>query len=288
MTDQAPPHAASSGPLAGFGAVLRWGLGLTLRRHALLLYLALAVGVGFLVSLIVRRGGKVTEVPELAKWLWRSLDYGVLAFPLPILALLLIGPAYTREVRARTLVYHLVRPVARHTVFLARFAAGWIPAVLVAGVLFHAAVEFSGVGLPAGVYVSLFLVGALGTLSLGAVYYTLSVVFERGVMVGLLYTFLIEVMLASLPGTMQILTLRYHLRSLYHGWVDGPFTEISPGVAERVAGGSHNQEQRSDQIFSPVPFESPEQAIAVLLVVSAALLAFGCWRVARRDFPLKD
>jgi len=288
MNEPAPPRPAPTGPLAGFGAVLRWGLGLTLRRHALLLYLGLAVAVGFLVSLIVRRGGKVTEVPELARWLWRTLDFGIMAFPLPILALLLIGPAYTREVRARTLVYHLVRPVARHTVFLARFVAGWIPAVLVAGVMFHASLEFSGVDLPAGVYVSLFLVGALGTLTLGAVYFTLSVVFERGVLAGLLYTFLIEVMLASLPGTMQILTIRYHLRSLYHGWVDGPFTEISPVVAGRVAQGSHNQEQRSDQVFSPVAFESPEQAVVVLLLVSAALLAFGCWRVARKDFPLKD
>jgi ABC-type transport system involved in multi-copper enzyme maturation permease subunit len=288
MNESSAHRPSPHGPLAGFGPALRWGLAMTLRRHTLLVYGGLAVGVGFLGSLIVRRGGSVTDPAELARWLWRTLDYAILAFPLPILALLLIGPAYTREVRARTLVYHLVRPVGRHTVFLARFAAGWLPAVLVAAVMLLSTVAFSGVDLATNVQLSLVLVGLLGTLTLGAVYFTLSVVFERGVIAGLVYTFLIEVMLARLPGTMQILTIRYHLRSLYHGLVDEPFTALSPVVAQRVAEGAYSQEDRGSQVFTPVPFESPEQAIVVLLVVSAALLAFGCWRVARKDFPLKD
>jgi ABC-type transport system involved in multi-copper enzyme maturation permease subunit len=285
MNDPTTPRPARSGPLAGFGPVLRWGLGLMVRRHTLLVYLGLALAVGFLTSVGVRRGGSVADVDALARHLWRALDTMVMAFALPIVALLLIGPSYTREVRARTLVYHLVRPVARHTVFLARFAAGWIPAVIVVAVTFHSAVGFSGVDLPASVHVSLFLVSALGTLTLGAVYHTLSAVFERGILAGLLYTFLIEVVLAWMPGSTQVLTIRYHLRSLYHGWVNDAFSEIGPTVAGRVAEGGYSQEQRT---ANPVPLESPEQAVVVLLLVSAALLAFGCWRVARKDFPLKD
>jgi ABC-type transport system involved in multi-copper enzyme maturation permease subunit len=267
--------------------VFGWGLRHFLAPSRLALTLVLAVGVGFLGSLIVRHGDPAHD--EVFLLAVEALDFGVLLFALPLIALLAAGTAFSREERQRTLVYLLVRPVSRATVFLARFISSWLPAAVASFAALAACALLSGVAVPASLYGSLALVAAAGSLALCAAYYVLSVIFRHGVIAGITYTFLFEVMLGTLPGTMQTLTIRYHLSSLYHALVDPTFSDLSPQVARLVEAESQlAPEGAAPGEARPIAPESLETALLVLGILTAVLLAYGAWRVKRRDFALKD
>lgn len=297
MSDEAPPPAAGTSldvtvrarrrgtahPMAGFLPVFLWGLRESFALKRLLIRLAPAVGIGLLSSLIVAQAGSRGRLdPHFM--LWEILDQQLLLLVLPLIALLLVGPMFSREMRQRTLVYHLVRPVSRTTVFLARYAAGVVPGVLVALAAFWSTLFFAGLEVGSAAWTGVVLTSLFGVLVLGAVYYVLASIFKRGLIAGLVYTFVIEVLVGNLPGTIQKLSVRYHLRSLHHGLTDSAFVASSRDVArevERTARGGEGMDLR-------IPFEEPTTAAVTLLIVTAALLALGCYRTATRDFALKD
>lgn len=295
MTNEQPPatppmdlaiEARRSGtghPMAGFLPVFLWGLRENLRLRKLLLRLGIAVGIGALGALIVTQA---TEGGARNRYylLWEMLDVQLLLVILPLCALLLVGPMFSREVRQRTLVYHLVRPVSRTTIFLGRYAAGVVPAILVVLTAFFATVFFSGLDVPVSVWTGLAVTSLFGVIVLGAVYYVLAALFQRGLIAGLVYTFVIEGLVGNLPGTIQKLSVRYHLRSLHHGLTDTAFAERSERVAREVALTAKGGEGLSIR----VPLEEPTTAAVTLLIVAAGLLVFGAYRTSTRDFALKD
>ncbi len=296
MSDSLPPLEAQDGAasaqrhgtghaLAGFLPVMLWGLRENFTLKKLVVRVGLAVGVGLLGSLIItlakpRRG----RDPDGYHTLWELLDEQMLLLILPLIALLLVGPMFSREMRQRTLVYHLVRPVSRTTVFLSRFFAGAIPAALLAIIAFWSLLHFSALGIDRSVWSGTAITAFMGVLVLGAVYYVLSAIFRRGLIAGLVYTFVIEVLIGNLPGTIQKLSIRYHLRSLHHGLTDDAFVEHSRRVARQV----ELTAQGGSGLNIRIPFEEPATAAITLFVITAALLAFGCYRTATRDFALKD
>lgn len=293
----AAPAPGGRGPLAGFGPVFGWGLARGLGPRALLLAAGLALGLGALVRVLVTAGGRTTEPARLALDLFLALDEQVLQYLVPITVLILAGGGYAREVRDRTLVYHLVRPVARRTVFLARFASGWVAAGLVTWLLLAAACAFSPVALPAGAYLALGGVAFGAALALGAVFYALAALFRHGLLAGLVYTFLFEFLFANVPGSMQRLSLRYHLRGLHHGLTDAYFAPLNPQIARLMARGGRPEalsmgdrggEDLGLLALAHVPFPGPLDAALTLGAVAGLLLAAGCVIVGRRDYPLKD
>jgi hypothetical protein len=123
-------------------------------------------------------------------------------------------------------------------------------------------------------------------MALGAVYYVLSALFRRGLIVGLIYTFVIEGIVANLPGTIQKFSVGYFLKSLYHGMTDAAFAERSEQVARITREGRTIGEGITAALL--IPYEPPGTAALALVAVAVALLAIGAWRIARRDFALKD
>ncbi len=290
-TERPTPPTGSA--FVGFKTMTAWGLGLTLRPGALLLSVLIAVALGGLSRFLVTEGGAVKATDRLAENLWLALDFEILWFLVPIAVLLLVGPAFSREVRNRTLVYHLVRPVSRSAIFASRFISGWLPAALIVWLLLASTSFLAPVALPVAFYLQLIAVALVAAFALGAIYYALSVVFQHGLIAGLLYTFLVEVLLASLPGNIQRMSVRFHIRSLYHGLTDENFAPHSHEIHKVVRKGLRPESLGSESdgnlsLFEQVPFSTPLEAFLTLCVIGAVLLTLGSWVVARRDFALKD
>lgn len=276
MTEPSPfPTPAPRGlrpPLAGFVPVFTWGVARVLRKKKLLLVAAIATGLGALIGNVI--GDGADPLRDLA----RVLDRHILTFGLPLIALVLVGEGFTYEVQARTLVYHLVRPVSRTTVYLARFFSGALPAAAVALLLLAVLVLTSRAPVDARVWLSLPVTAGLGTLALGAVYYALAALLRHGLIAGLIYTFVVETLISSVPGSMQKLSVMFYVRSLHHGLTAGSLPVIPPEIQQ-------NPLLRAATQVSEV---GTAQAALTLLGIAGVGLALGAWRVATRDWALKE
>lgn len=258
-------------PLAGFLPVFWWGLTRVLRRKKILLVALAVVGFGFLIG---RNLGDHRTLDHLAL----VLDRAVLRFGLPLVALLLVAEGFTVEVQSRTLVYHLIRPVSRITVFLARFFSGVVPAAAVSLLLLATLVVSSGAHLDVRTWASLPATALMASLALGAVYYALAAILRHGLVAGLIYTFVVETLISSVPGSMQRLSVMFHVRSLHHALTAGALPVVPPEIEDTPL------LQGASRIAEGGAWDS----VLVLLAVTAAALAVGAWRVARRDWALKD
>ena len=272
----APGPRGARLPLAGFAPVFVWGIARVLRRRKLVL---VAVVVGALGILVGRQlvGPTLDASSSLFK-LARVLDRSVLTFGLPLIALVLVGEGFTYEVQSRTLVYHLVRPVSRTTVFLARFFSGALPAAAVALLLLVTLILSSGADAGAEVWWSLPVTAGLGTLALGAVYYGLAALLRHGLIAGLIYTFVVETLISSVPGSMQKLSVMFYVRSLHHGLTEGALPVVPPEI----------QQNPLLQAATQVSESGTTQSIVTLLAITAFALGLGAWRVATRDWALKE
>lgn len=303
-----PSHAASAqprsvsapAPFAGFGASFVWGLRLAFRRRRFFIYLAIAAAVGiFLGTTGVARdhrfGNNSTEykIHEL----WNLIDYVCIQWLLPIVAMMFVAGGYAREVRDRTLVYHLVRPIRRSTIFLSRYLAGVIPAILASLVLMYAIMLGSQQEVPNGVWLRLIPFAAMAMIALGALFYTLGALFKRGTIAGLIYLFVFESILTANRGSVRDLALLHHIRALGRGLFGDLFGESSWAVREKLRSGEvseltpsqgTNISQALDQLTASPDFASTPTAFLILGCVAVAILIIGVMRIARRDYPLKD
>ncbi|MDJ0523317.1 MAG: ABC transporter permease [Planctomycetota bacterium] len=279
------PRRGMRAPLAGFLIVMGQGLREALQPKRLIVSIAIMVGLGAAIAFGARAEADRPFRRDLLFQIWEGIDLWVLQILLPLVALILVGPVYSRELRQRTMVYHLVRPVSRTTVFLARFVSGVLPAAVFGTLLCLSIIAFADAGAPPEVWTALPLLAFFAALVLGAIYCTLGAIFKRGLIAGLLYTFMMEVIVAGLPGNIQTLSVRFHLRSLYHGLVDPAFAERSEGVRSRIDG---TMQSASNPLVEAVPFDPPQTAVMMLLGIALAILIIGVTHVRSRDFALKD
>jgi hypothetical protein len=273
-------------PLARAGTVFSWGLRRTFRSRLFVVSAGLALLAGWGLGAIVPRHDDAAEA------LWVLLGEPFLGIVVPLVALALVGTGFGEEVQEQTLVFHLVRPVSRRTVFLARYASGVPPAALVSALLIVTAVWASGVPLPVRATWTAAGVAAVGAATVGALYYALAALFRRGLIAGLVYTFLIEGAFQFLPGTVQKLSLMHHVRSVFHRLLDDDFSALSSRVSEtvasRAAGVDADAEAMALAAAERVEWTSVPTALVLFAAVIAVTLFAGARAVARKDFALKD
>ena len=294
-----PPAVPDFGPralrpyraLQGFLPAYTWGLRLVVgRTPRLVLVVLLAALVGFIVG---SQGLGRGRFPDVVFDLWRALDVSLLQFAVPLVALVLVAGGFQREVSERTLVYHLVRPISRRTLFLARYLAGCTVAVPVAMVPAFLTLAFSGVELPTADWVRVALPIGLGVVATGAIYYLLAAAFRFGTIAGLVYTFVIDAFIQSASGTMQKLSATYYVRSLHHQLLDPAFVERSSRVAAEVERTARPPMEGLENATllpgaEPIAWLATRDAVLVLAVLTAGLLVLGLWIVSRRDYALKE
>jgi ABC-type transport system involved in multi-copper enzyme maturation permease subunit len=277
---EAPPLL----PLARFGVVFGWGLRRLFRTKKFLWTGILAVGLGVLAGL------SIAGSRDPAGGLWHFLGTPFLGVCVPVIALALTAGGFGEEVADQTLVFHLVRPVSRTTLYVARFAAGLGPAIAATAAMALVSIVLSGVGVSVGTIGATVFAAAVGTTVVGAVYYALAALFRRGLVAGLLYTFVIEGFFQFIPGSVQKLALTHHVRSLFHQLCDADFAGLSQRVADRLKGrGNPFDPQRGLRGFiKNEPWSSVSGGLLVCGIVAVLALVLGARTIRRRDFALKD
>lgn len=283
------------GTLAGFWTATAWGfrLSFTLKRIVPLVLLA-CLG-GYIVGQDAEGANPYASDPWYK--LWNLYDQQVFLSLLPLCSLLVIAPGFSREVSNRTLVYHLVRPISRKTLYLARYVAGIPVAWLLAVALLASTAAASGLELPVEVWMSFPGVALLGVMLPGAFYYLLAALFRRGLIAGLVYTFLFEQMFSAAKGQIQYLSMSFYVRSLHHGLTDPVFRAESVGVDRElsrtqidfgaiVANGASPQEMAAQ--LTTTSFAPWTDAILYGSIITLVALGLGMLLVSHRNFPLKD
>jgi ABC-type transport system involved in multi-copper enzyme maturation permease subunit len=272
-----PPRLA---PLARFWTLFSWGLRRTVSRKKGYLVAAVALLLGI-------SAGSFIPGPRdrTVYFAWHMMDHGLLVFGVPIIALALVGGGFGEEVQDQTLVFHLVRPVSRRTIFLARFAAGLVPGAVTGAAFLVSFCLASGARLPGSTVATIGALGALGVAATGAVYYALAALFRRGLIAGLVYTFVIEVLCGLLPGSIQKVSLMHHVRSLYHRLTDDTFSSLSFRVRQELQPGEGIMTKIQDLLRQ---WSSVDGALLTLVCVMVLALWMGARSVARQDYALKD
>ncbi len=281
----ARPAMRRLSPLAGFGVVFGWGLRRLFRTKKFVWTAALAVAVGALAGL------SIAGHPDAAYRLWVFLGTPALGVCIPLIALALTAGGFGEEISEQTLVFHLVRPVSRTTLFMARFVAGLGPAIAASGALCLLASILSGVPVSIATIGMGLLSAAIGTSVVGAIYYALAALFRRGLVAGLIYTFVIEGFFQFIPGSIQKLSLTHHVRSIFHRLCDADFATLSERVSGELIRGNRavlRSNKRIEDLITPEPWSTVPHALLVCGSVAIVALLIGAWTIRRRDFALKD
>jgi ABC-type transport system involved in multi-copper enzyme maturation permease subunit len=190
---------------------------------------------------------------------------------LPLAALFFATALVADEVEGRTLTYLLTRPLSRASIFAGKFAAYLattlalaLPSVVLTYFVLLSARGWAAVAASVGDLFRDVGVAALTLVAYGAFFALLGVLLKRPVIPGLLFLYGWELM-ANLPGYLPRFTLTAWLRSLIR---HHPAEEGLAGLFQQVL---------------PV-----EQALPVLVIVSAAFLAAAVSIFSTREYVLEQ
>lgn len=171
------------------------------RRRAILMVLLAALPV--LVGLLIRLGGGRADAPEI-------LDTLVVRTVLPLIALVVGTSAIGGEIEDGTLVYVLVKPIARWRIALAKLAvAAGLTAVLAVPPILATGLLVGGFGSTSLAVTFGYAVAAIaGGAAYASAFTTLGALTSRALVVGLAYTLLWEGVLAGLLEGTRFMSVR--------------------------------------------------------------------------------
>jgi ABC-type transport system involved in multi-copper enzyme maturation permease subunit len=187
-----------------------------------------------------------------------------LGFLMPLFTLAFASGAMGTEREDRTLIWLLTRPIPRGAVYLAKFA-GVLPWCLVVSFAGFAALCLAGGDLGRRAFATYWPAVFAGTVGFAALFHLIGAVFRRPAVLGLVYIFFFEVLVANLPGSLKRLSLNYYCRSLLYNEAAAAAPAVTPEAVD---------------VYAPV---SPETAWAVLLTAAVALTLAGMWLFTRHE-----
>jgi ABC-type transport system involved in multi-copper enzyme maturation permease subunit len=206
--------------------------------------------------------------PFLADWAFMNFSRWVvlgayLGFVLPMFTLAYASGAIGTDRESRSLVWLMTRPLPRSAIYLGKFL-GALPWCLVFSGGGFVALCLAG-GEQGRTALALYWPAALAvTVAFSALFHLIGAVFRRPIIVGLVYVFFFELLVAMLPGSLKLLSLSFYARSLmYNGATAAGYPAGMLGVAQPV---------------------SAEAAWAVLTVATASLTVLGMWLFARSEY----
>jgi hypothetical protein len=180
----------------------------------------------------------------LAQWRFASFARLVvlgafLGFVLPMFTLAYASGAIGAEREARTLIWLLTRPMPRGAIYLAKFlgALPWCLFFSLGGFFVLCAVG----GEAGRISAKLFWPAAFAlTLALSALFHLFGSLFRWPVVIGLVYVFFFEILVAILPGSLKLLSLTFYARSLMYNEAvaagcPGALLEVSAPVSNETA-----------------------------------------------------
>lgn len=198
-----------------------------------------------------------------------------LAFLLPLFTLAYATGAIGAEREGRTLLWLITRPLPRWAVYVAKLL-GMLPwCVGVSGFAFAVlAVAGGDQGRKAlGVFWPQVLIGAV---AFGCVFHMVGALFRRPTIVGLVYVFFFETLVANLPGGLKQFSLNYYLKSLFYNRLTALTSVPDESDPLKFYG------VRPEGLDTYQAAE-PSTAWVVLILVSVAVTALGAWLFGRQE-----
>jgi ABC-type transport system involved in multi-copper enzyme maturation permease subunit len=155
-------------------------------------------------------------------WQWGFMTYSrwvvhlvFFGFVLPLFTLSYASGAFGTDRESRSLVWLMTRPIPRSGIYLAKFL-GTLPWCLLFGLGGFAAVCLAGGKLGQEALFRYWPAAAMATLAFAAVFHLVGAIFRRPVVVGLVYVFFFEAVVAALPGSLKLLSLTFYARCLMY------------------------------------------------------------------------
>jgi len=261
--------------LSALGALF-W---LSLRQHCRarrLLVLALLFLLPTLIAILIRSVERPRALPEAV---YLSHAEFVLIFALipnalvPLTALLYASGMIQDEIEEQTLTYLLVRPLPKWAIYIVKLMASLLITVLLTAVftalayvaLYVGTADFWGEIVPGRVFKTVCLL-ALSLVGYCSLFGCLSLFARRSLLVGVLYIFVFEGLLANMDFVARRLTVMYYFRVLEERWL-----ALFPS------------NMNLDLNKSP----SGATCVAILLIASLVLTAIAAVAFTTREFRLK-
>lgn len=204
----------------------------------------------------------------LAEWAYMYFSRWVIlgafvGFVLPLFTLSYATAAFGTERESRSLVWLMTRPIPRSGIYLAKFL-GTLPWVVAFGLGGFAALCLAG-GELGRKALAMYWPAAVGAaLAFAALFHLVGAVFRRPVVVGLVYVFFFEALVAALPGSLKLLSISFYARSLMYN---------AAAAAGYPAG-----------MLDATQTASDTTAWAVLGTVTIGLTVLGMWLFARSEY----
>lgn len=196
---------------------------LTNRRWVIILFVAALVGVvmGYSASLATDALSQGSDLLNLL----------VLSFILPIMAMIFGASMIRNEIDDRSVTQVITSPVDRRTSYMGYYLA--LIAVLSLALILVTTIGWAGYYLisgmmddAVGLYLSYLLVILLGAIVYASLFLVVGVILRQPIYFGLIYAFVWEGFIGSLPGAVGELTIMHQLRviaasQIHHGSISG-------------------------------------------------------------------
>lgn len=200
------------------------------------------------------------EFMNFSRWVVLGAYFG---FVLPMFTLAYASAAFGTERESRSLVWVMTRPVPRSAIYLAKFL-GTLPWCVLFGLGGFAALCLAGGALGLKALALYWPAAAAGTVAFSAMFHLVGALFRRPVVVGLVYVFFYEALVAALPGSLKLLSLTFYARSLMYN--------AAAAVGHPVA------------MLDLPQAESTGNAWAVLAAATTGLTVLGMWLFASLEY----
>lgn len=264
---------------------------LTLRQHlhgkrwmAVALAFVLPAGLAILI-----RSTSRDEVPP------RFLEFGLLwiLIPqalLPLASLLYASGIVQDEQEEQTITYLLTRSTPKWLIYVIKLAATWTTSVMlvVALTALTCAAIYTGTDVDTS-DTSIRCMKAAAIFSLAAITYCsifglMSLITKRTLIAGVLYTAVVEGLLANLPLSLRWGTVLYHIRIIAYRTLE--FVASWPGGRqEDPASGAWSLNADTD----PTLAEHPTLRTSLLILIGTSIVcaALAGWLCSQREFHVK-
>jgi ABC-2 type transport system permease protein len=209
---------------------------------------------------------------------------------LPLAALLYASGIIQDEQEEQTITYLLIRPIPKWLMYIVKMLATWTTTVLLAILLTVA--TYTAIYWNSGVSFSAWdrcvracEVHSLAIMAYCSLFGLLGLLTKRTLIVGVMYTAVVEGLLANLPLSLRMVTVIYYARLIAYRTLDF-------GVQWRPDGPRRDPAARLwsfDTKTDPGLTEHPQVLTCVLILAAASLVltALAAWLCSNREFHVK-
>jgi ABC-2 type transport system permease protein len=176
--------------------------------------------------------GMLADQKFLADYAFLSYSRGTvigmyLGFLLPMFTLAYGTGAIGAERESRTMIWLFTRPLPRWSVYLAKYL-GVLPWCLLTSVGGFVILGLAGGQLGQRAIATYWPAAVAGTIAFTALFHFIGALFRRPTVIGLVYIFFFETLVANIPGSLKQISLNYYVKSLIYSQATEAIQSTSP------------------------------------------------------------